>query len=53
MIEELDFITNKKAWGYNFRFGFFEVPDADFKKIKEQMITAKQPLLNKATLWKN
>ncbi|QEM11136.1 EVE domain-containing protein [Mucilaginibacter rubeus] len=53
MIGELDFITNKKAWGYNFRFGFFEVPGADFEKIKEQMITEDKPLLNKATLWKN
>jgi hypothetical protein len=53
MIDELHFITNKKAWGYNFRFGFFEVPGTDFEKIKEQMITEDKPLLNKATLWKN
>lgn len=53
LIDDLDFISNKKAWGYNFRFGFFEIPGADFERIKEHMITGKKPTLNKATLWKN
>ena len=37
LIEQLDFIKNKKAWGFQFRFGFFEIPEKDFKLIKEKM----------------
>jgi hypothetical protein len=38
LINELDFIENKKAWGYKFRFGFFEIGEKDFKVIKSAMI---------------
>ncbi|MDR3693577.1 EVE domain-containing protein [Mucilaginibacter sp.] len=38
LIEKLDFITNKKSWGYPFRFGFFEIPEHDFKLIKSLMV---------------
>ncbi len=38
MIENLDFIKNKKQWGYQFRFGFFEIPEADLKLIKSKMV---------------
>jgi predicted RNA-binding protein len=38
LIEQLDFITNKKSWGYQFRFGFFEIPEQDFELIKSQMM---------------
>ena len=38
LIEQLDFIKNKKSWGYQFRFGFFEIPEDDFKLIKERMV---------------
>ena len=44
LIDKLDFITNKKAWGYPFRFGFLEISGHDFELIKKQMITEKQPL---------
>jgi hypothetical protein len=37
LIQQLDFIKNKSAWGYNFRFGFFEIPEHDFKLIKSAM----------------
>lgn len=38
IIEELDFIQNKKSWGYPFRFGFFEINQHDFELISMQMI---------------
>ena len=37
LIRQLDFIRNKNAWGYSFRFGFFEIPENDFKLIKSAM----------------
>ncbi|MNK31461.1 hypothetical protein D3C87_498970 [compost metagenome] len=41
LINELDFIPNKKSWGYPFRFGFFEINQHDFDLISTQML-AKQ-----------
>ena len=38
LIPHLDFISNKSAWGYNFRFGFFEIPERDFKLIRSAMV---------------
>jgi len=38
LIETLDFIPNKKSWGYPFRFGFFEIKETDFKLISSQML---------------
>lgn len=38
LIPQLDFILNKKAWGYHFRFGFFEIGERDFNLIKEKML---------------
>ncbi len=38
IIEELDFIKNKKSWGYPFRFGFFEINQHDFDLISSQML---------------
>ncbi|TWI96759.1 EVE domain-containing protein [Mucilaginibacter frigoritolerans] len=39
LIEQLNFITNKSSWGYQFRFGFFEIPEQDFNLIKSKMIS--------------
>jgi hypothetical protein len=39
LINELDFIKNKNSWGYRFRFGFFEIPEHDFKLIKSKMVS--------------
>jgi hypothetical protein len=39
LINDLDFIDNKQSWGYKFRFGFFEIPEHDFKLIKSTMLT--------------
>lgn len=38
LIDELDFIQNKKNWGYPFRFGFFEINQHDFDIISSQML---------------
>ncbi|ALL06547.1 hypothetical protein AQ505_14195 [Pedobacter sp. PACM 27299] len=38
LIPELDFIPNKKSWGYPFRFGFFEINQHDFELISLKML---------------
>ena len=37
LIEKLDFIKDKKKWGYSFRFGLFSIPQNDFELIAEAM----------------
>jgi len=46
LIPNLNFIENKKAWGFKFRFGFFEIKEPDFKLIKSTMINA-EPIITK------
>ncbi|GHT19166.1 UPF0310 protein YdcG [Bacteroidia bacterium] len=38
LIEKIEFIQNKKSWGYPFRFGFFEINEHDFGVIASKMI---------------
>ena len=38
LIAALSFISDKTHWGYKFRFGFFEIPEADFQRIRRAMI---------------
>jgi hypothetical protein len=38
LINDLDFIPNKKSWGYPFRFGFFEIKENDFNFITSKMV---------------
>ena len=38
MINDLEFIPNKKSWGYPFRYGFFEIKENDFNIITSKMI---------------
>lgn len=38
LINDLDFIQNKKSWGYPFRFGIFEIKQHDFDLISSQML---------------
>lgn len=38
LIPGLNFIQNKKSWGYPFRFGFFEINRHDFELISSQML---------------
>ena len=37
LIETLQFITNKKQWGFKFRFGAFEISETDFNLIAQEM----------------
>jgi len=37
LIERLAFIENPRQWGYKFRFGLFEVSDADIALIARRM----------------
>ncbi len=41
LINDLDFIENKKSWGFKFRFGFFEIGGRDFELIRSAMIKGK------------
>jgi predicted RNA-binding protein len=38
LIERLSFIKNKNRWGYAFRFGHLEIPQADFALIASRML---------------
>jgi predicted RNA-binding protein len=38
LIDQLGFIKNKSSWGYQFRLGFFEIPEVDFQLIKTNMV---------------
>lgn len=38
LIDDLEFIQNKKSWGYPFRFGFFEINEHDFTVISSKML---------------
>ncbi len=38
LINNLNFIQNKKSWGYPFRFGFFEINQHDFNLISAHML---------------
>ena len=38
LISKLLFIKDKKRWGAKFRFGFFEIPKADFETIEDEML---------------
>jgi len=37
LLNSLSFIKNKKAWGFVLRFGFIEIPYADFVRIAKSM----------------
>ena len=41
LIPALTFIENKSSWGYAFRYGFFEIPKADFDLIASKMLMEK------------
>ena len=46
MIENLEFILDKKHWGYPFRYGFFEINENDFNFITSKMICDETILTN-------
>lgn len=37
LLDELEFTRGKQSWGYQFRFGLFEISEADFRTIAEAM----------------
>jgi hypothetical protein len=37
LLDRLSFIKSKASWGYQFRFGLFEIPEADMKMIASAM----------------
>lgn len=41
LVSALTFIQNKSSWGYIFRYGFFEIPKADFDLIASKMLKEK------------
>jgi hypothetical protein len=44
LLEELDFVEDRQRWGYKFRFGLFEVGDADMARIARAMAADSQML---------
>ncbi len=38
LINDLDFIQNKKSWGYPFRYGLLEISKKDFDLITNKML---------------
>ena len=38
LVNDLQFITNKKSWGFPFRFGFFEIKEEDFNLIRSTLL---------------
>lgn len=45
LISELSFITNKKSWGYVFKFGLLQIPRQDFIAIASRMLPAHQEVV--------
>lgn len=41
LIERLSFIKDKAQWGYAFRYGHLQIPQADFELIAVQMLKEK------------
>ena|SRR5438105_13771629 len=37
LLDQLDFVEDRARWGYKFRFGLFEVNDADMQRIARAM----------------
>ncbi|MFH0968862.1 MAG: EVE domain-containing protein [Methanobacteriota archaeon] len=35
LVNDLEFIRNKKSWGYAFRFGLLEIQRQDFERIEQ------------------
>jgi hypothetical protein len=36
LVQDLQFIKNKKSWGYAFRFGLLEIQQQDFERIERE-----------------
>lgn len=42
LINDLEFIQNKKSWGYPFRFGILEINEKDFQLISSKMLISEE-----------
>ncbi|MET3125791.1 putative RNA-binding protein [Arcicella rosea] len=42
LINDLEFIQNKKSWGYPFRFGILEINENDFQLISSKMLITEE-----------
>jgi hypothetical protein len=51
LVNELNFIKNKTSWGYPFRFGFFEIPECDFKLIYSNMVDSRKSERQEAKIY--
>lgn len=40
LIEQLDFITDKKQWGFKFRSGVFEISEQDFELLRTALTSS-------------
>ena len=38
LIDQLTFITNKKNWGYSFRYGHLKITEEDFQRISFPLV---------------
>ncbi|MGC4024992.1 MAG: EVE domain-containing protein [Mesorhizobium sp.] len=47
LLEELEFTKGKRNWGSAFRFGQFEISEADFKLIEKEMVRGLGSALSK------
>ena len=45
LIPLLSFITNKRSWGYVFKFGLIQIPRQDFLAIASRMLPAHQEVV--------
>ncbi len=43
LLDDLNFARGKRNWGYQFRFGLFEISPADMETISQAMRAAPQP----------
>lgn len=37
LLDQFEFVEDRKRWGYKFRFGLFKVSDADMRRIAQAM----------------
>lgn len=44
LLDDLDFVEDRRHWGYKFRFGLFQVSDHDIRRIAQAMQADLAPL---------
>lgn len=46
LLDDFEFITNRKKWGLHLMSGFLEIPKVDFEKIAGTMLTEPEKMKN-------